>query len=395
MGLKTALFVFRTFVFPSFYGDPDSTMTASFYDISDVYQRELAMPVKLAHKLNHRVIHPGPIERQSVLLTHSLFHESTIAALKFYGHRGHPNYLQTASFLEIILHWWKTVNVKSKFLAQKKRDTHRDIVSKENLQEKTSFLRGFVDWLQTWEEISTKSKSALTAETFQTAKQTSEGLAALLEFLILESKQPYVLLGKIQSDHLEGRFGKLRQMTGGNMFASVRQFLESERTLKVQNLASLDLSLAEIREVFHESNDEKSSKIETASQEIIGGLKVSGDHKFPSLLRDSDENSLFYVAGYFSRTISNNLKCQECKNLLISSDISYVHVVCEEDPNLSQEENDRRISYINEVNRGGLVYPSEQMFSACIFAWDFYQKIRKHPGTNVINILTSVIYKCW
>jgi len=268
---------------------------------------------------------------------------------------------------------------QKQIFGSEKRDCHRDIVSKENLQQKTSFLRAFVDWLHAWEEISTETKSGLTSETFQAAKHTSEGLATLLEFLIVESKQPYVLLGKIQSDRLEGRFGKLRQMTGGNMFASVRQFLESERTLKVQNLASLDLSLAEIREVFHDSNNEKSSKIEAVSQEIVEGLKVSGDNKFPLLLEDNDENSLFYVAGYFSRTISNNLKCKECKNLLISPNISSVQVVCEEDPNLSPEENDRRISYINDVNRGGLVYPSELMFSASIFAWDLYQKIRKQP----------------
>ena len=46
---------------------------------------ELHMPVKLAHKLNHRVLFPGPIEKQSVKNTNSIFHESTLAALRFYG----------------------------------------------------------------------------------------------------------------------------------------------------------------------------------------------------------------------------------------------------------------------------------------------------------------------
>ena len=59
------------------------------------------------------------------MLTHSLFHESTIEALKFYGQQEHPEFLGTAAFLSIISKWWKLINVKSKFLAQRKRDDSR------------------------------------------------------------------------------------------------------------------------------------------------------------------------------------------------------------------------------------------------------------------------------
>ena len=55
--------------------------------------------------------------------------------------------METAEFLTIVLNWWKMVNVKSKFLAKQKRDEFREVVSKENLVNKTSFLRSFVDWL--------------------------------------------------------------------------------------------------------------------------------------------------------------------------------------------------------------------------------------------------------
>ena len=340
------------------------------------------MPVKLAHKLSHRVVHPGPIERQSVILTHSVFHESTIEALKFYGHRGRPEFLETASFLEIIMKWWKLVNVKSKFLAQKKRDEWREIINRENLTDKTSFLRAFADWLRAWQESSAGPKFGFSPETFQAAIQTSEGLASLSEYLILEKQQSYVLLGKIQSDRLEGRFGKLRQMAGGNMFASVRQFLESERTLKIQNLASLDLSLSEIRDMFQNGNQEKSIVLEALASEIINSLDLTEMGQKPFNLHENDENSLFYVAGYFSRSIKKGLKCEECQSLLTSSDIAAVNITLEHDPKLTLEENQSRVSYINEVNRGGLVYPSELMFSACLLAWDLYQKIRSKPDLS-------------
>ena len=80
----------RKFVFPPIDGDSTKLQTASFAHIQQLFEMELLMPVKLAHKLNHRVVRPGPIERQSVLLTHAVFHESTIEALKFYGQRGYP-----------------------------------------------------------------------------------------------------------------------------------------------------------------------------------------------------------------------------------------------------------------------------------------------------------------
>ena len=185
--------------------------------------------IQLKHILaNIIIIITGPIERQSVQLTQSVFHESTIAALKFYGSRGHLGFTNTATFLEVILSWWKSVNVKSKFLSHRKRDDLRAPITSQNLLEKTSFFRGFVDWLQAWGESTQTSRTGLTKETFQASKQTSEGLAGLSEFLILERKMNYFLTGKCQSDKIEGRFGQMRQMSGGNLYASVRQFLESD-----------------------------------------------------------------------------------------------------------------------------------------------------------------------
>ena len=48
----------------------------------------------------------------------------------------------------------------------------------------------------------------------------------------------YVLLGKIQSDGIEGHFGHLRKLAGGNYWASVRQFMEGEAEKKNQRKKS-------------------------------------------------------------------------------------------------------------------------------------------------------------
>ena len=66
------------------------------------------------------------------------------------------------------------------------------------------------------------------------SKHTSAALASLGEFLITEKGFDYFLTGKAQSDKIENQFGKARQMSGGNLYSSVRQFLESDRILKIK-----------------------------------------------------------------------------------------------------------------------------------------------------------------
>ena len=95
-------------------------------------------------------------------------------------------------------------------------------------------------------------KKKLSRETFMCSKHTSAALASLSEYLIKERGFDYFLTGKAQSDKIENRFGKSRQMSGGNLYASVRQFLESDRILKIKNLASLSKTMSEIKDIFSE-----------------------------------------------------------------------------------------------------------------------------------------------
>ena len=73
-------------------------------------------------------------------------------------------------------------------------------------------------------------------------------------------------------------------MNGGNLFASVRQFLESERTLKIKNLAMMDLKLSEIKDLFSESEEQHSSEIENSVKKILSGLKIERTVSIPTAL---------------------------------------------------------------------------------------------------------------
>jgi len=219
---------------------------------------------------------------------------------------------------------------------------------------------------------------------FQSAKQTTEGLASLAEYLILQKQQSYVLLGKIQSDRLEGRFGKLRQLNGGNLFASVRQILEAERSLKIKNLALLDLSLSEIRDIFQDSENEHQARVESAAKQLLEGVELGHSIEVPNQLKNSIENILFFVGGYISKTINQQQNCESCKSLLVSAHKGPVSVVCEPDSALTAEENDRRLTFIQQANRGGLTFPSDFMFSVCVLAWELLEKINNDPALSHI-----------
>ena len=88
--------------------------------------------LKKAHKLSKQMLNPTSIEKSSVALANSCFHESTIFALRYYSSHGYPYFKETADFLQIIRDWFNVVNCKSKVVGQQKIDKRRDAVYFDN-----------------------------------------------------------------------------------------------------------------------------------------------------------------------------------------------------------------------------------------------------------------------
>ena len=329
-------------------------------------------------------------------LAQAVFDDSTASALRFYSNKGHPEYNETAEFISIIASWWKTVNVKSKFHGSRKREALRDPITQENLVEKTSFLRGFVDWLSAWEDVPSEPKRELSRETFLCSKHTSAALASLAEFLINEKGFDFFLTGKAQSDKIENRFGKSRQMSGGNLYASVRQFLESDRILKIKNLAKLNRSIAEIKEIVSDANKVRSEVAETLSEQIASSMLEDEPVDLSPSVVVADANILFYVAGRFSRSLCYNTDCVSCKDRLVAPDCEAfeLSVVNFEE---NTPETNTPTEFLEQVNRGGLTIPSELSFLTCIQAWKFYSKILEEPGSKKLlfspNVSSQILFQ--
>jgi len=82
------------------------------------------------------------------------------------------------------------------------------------------------------------------------------------------------------------------------------------------------------------------------------------------------ESIIFYCAGYVSRSLLKTNKCDKCKDLLVQADKETPSVEFADDCSSSTKE-----SFLDAVNRGGLVYPSELVFLTTLFAVKLRQEI--------------------
>ena len=69
----------------------------------------------------------------------------------------------------------------------------------------------------------------LTKETFFALKHTTTAILQITDYCVDELHMKYILRGKFQTDQLEARFGKYRQLAGCNYNVSVRQVFECEK----------------------------------------------------------------------------------------------------------------------------------------------------------------------
>ena len=101
-----------------------------------------------------------------------------------------------------------------------------------------------------------------------------------------------MLLGHLQSDAIESRFGWLRQLSGANYFISMKQVLDSYRTIRALSLLKFTgLSVKDIDEAIQTDQSAADSAADSVADSITEAL-TTNDH-WPS---SSDANIIFYVS---------------------------------------------------------------------------------------------------
>lgn len=335
-------------------------LMAQFKHLEMMYNLEKNSVVKYGHLLLNKVLYPSNIQKQNVKLALKVFDERNIVALKCVAEQ-HPTLFpkveDTCTFLNIFIRWWKIVNVRSAREGKRFNDTDREPVRNENTCQ-LEFLKGMSLWLKNW-RLTVPNSDSLSAQTFQAIISTNDAFVEMIPYMFSHYKLEYLLLGKFQTDDLEGRFGCYRQMSGSNYYISYIQLLESERKFRFKNMIILSCS----------GNNIPLKTLLPCLESITNSVNVD---QFRTVVQkefvfDEIPKSLLailtYISGYSVMKELRIKKCNICSFWLqTDKDI---------DVNLPLDEGEIRLPFdlVFELDRGKLTLPTVYATFSVAVAW--------------------------
>lgn len=340
----------RCFYFPEFEQQTASErrmLSASFGTIVDVYNLEVGQLLRHAYTLSRKALFPSNLEKQNVKLALQVLNDTVPPAVREIGGKNNLCHVEgTATFIEIMVKWWKIVNVKTPSKGARLRDEFQEPVFSLS-DRKVDFLYNLLDWMEEWKERTKGCDSGtLTKETHAALYQTTQGLIEISRYCLDELKLTYVLLGKIQTDCLEDRFGKYRQLAGAQYHVSMRQVYDCENKLRLQSTLPTVVNTVSISDP-----DEQWQDLDSEANCSGPGCNVVVTEETLSKVKDIIP-VLVYVAGYAAYAALKKLKCDKCREALTLNKEISVSVA------------DKHYDLIRSMDRGGLVHPAMSVVNA-------------------------------
>ncbi|KAH7953612.1 hypothetical protein HPB49_010597 [Dermacentor silvarum] len=273
----------------------------------------------------------------------------------------------TATFVEIILKWWKIVNVKTPWKGERLRDHFQQPVLSIDNDPKIDFLHMFLKWLDEWKNKGFDN-GTLTKETHAALEHTTYALVELARYSFEELGMSYVLFGKIQTDCLEDRFGKYRQLEGAQYHISIRQIYEVENKLRLQSTLPTvspdqhwECVRKQVEALLPSSNVVVTSQALTKMQDVV-----------PFLV---------YVAGYGVYGTLKKLKCEQCRDSLTV------------DKKITVSATNEHYGLVKQLDRGGLVYTSMFALNAVAHSYVVVEQLATEPALLMMPEQRQVITK--
>ena len=330
----------------------------------------------MAYRLTDKVLHPTSIERVNVQLAIAATHETTIAALRFYGQQEqYSAFNQTAEFLHYVRTWFDIVNVKSPWKHVRRNNGMLQPISNTN-QESLAYIEKFGNMMLNWEK-QTKKTTQISTDTIRGVAATCRGLAGLAKYLLGHCGLEYVLLGKVQSDKIEGHFGHLRKLAGGNFWASCRQFFEGEAVIRAKSLLwlsgyGLDTVTLAMRPVTQQRMENDQRAISEITEYVAAAAVTAGS---PEEVPEDTQQAIFHLAGYLAHTVKKVHKCDDCQNLLSDGLRAQVTVRAE-----ITEEKAVAAAFTDLLNRGKLLQPTEMCVRIAVEVCEIYKLLVTSPS---------------
>ena len=321
----------------------------------------------------------------------NVFNDKVVAALNLEKKFG------TARFIQQVLQWWNTVNVKSKGEVERFNNPNRDVQTRSstNLQE-------FLDLFNNSSSgYGCKRFQSITHDTKKALVQTMEGLLAATQYLLNTAGFDYVLLGQLQSDRIEWEFSVYRQMTGGNAFMAVKdvstsfkkrfsvfsaKFLESLHCHESSQAAQSHMC----REVsFDEANVmENVHEVPLTNHECNAAAYVAGwmEVKTPDLMFSEEDLKIEHAKDFIVEVSRGKLSVPHVKTIeMVKAGLCYMkscrHQVC-----CAKQ----LISVLNGMNFDFGVYPRSFFRRLANVLLSGLHKLEKDQQANAVVYQTSI-----
>ncbi|XP_042146182.1 uncharacterized protein LOC121835767, partial [Ixodes scapularis] len=353
------------FYYPEFESEPTRQrrrLRASFETIRDAHNLECEQVLRFGYTPSRKALNPSSIERQNVKLALQIFHESLPHALRALGSKTSLQYCEeTASFIEIIVKWWNIMNVKTPCKGMAKRDDFQKPLFPSMDDPKVDFLYNLLDWLEEWKSTDFTG-GKLTPETHAALHQTTYALLEVARYCFEELQLSYFLLGKIQTDSLEERFGKYRRLAGSQYHVSIRQIFEAEHKLRLQST----LPKIATASVSGSKRDEQWEDLFKRTDAPRPNCNVVVTEEALSQIKDIIP-VLVYVAGYAVYATVKKLNCEKCR------------AVWSIDKTITVSVMQQHYDLVRELDRGGLIHPTMFVVNAVANNYVVVVQLSKQP----------------
>lgn len=351
-----------SFRFPPFDGSSNSLLEASFSEVRKLYNLESDKLLKYGYGLSLKALYPSSLEKQNVKLVIQIFNDYIVEALKTLGPSNNlSKHVGTAEFIRIISLWWKILNVKAPYKGLLKRDKMQEPLTNSNTDEQFIFLNNFLIWLDKWEELA-NGVGILSKETLSALKLSTHSIIEITNYCVDELALKYILPGKFQTDLLEDRFGKYRQLAGAQYHVSIRQIFEVEKKLRFSTILRISL------------RSETKGEIKVNYFDVLEPWKQYSSentpfsNNFASLsVTESDITDvgsylpvITYLGGYCAYSVIKKLKCDICKDCLVFQKIMHY---------------EESFKLIRNLDRGGLLYPRPFVVNAVMYSYITISKL--------------------
>ena len=345
----------------SFFDAEGQEKMAHWSSLKELYFHESTSCLMTNSKLTYKTIFPNNLEKQKVSLVTDVFSDRTVTAL-LTSEKTHssPEAASTAEFLQLVSELWKILNCKRLYEKDPKKSplSHTAQGQSAALVLKKWAARSHLPLPKT-----VQRQKSLTKDTASALSWTCNCLLDLADHL-LSTNQPYrhqwVSCGFFQQDDLESHFGHFRMAAGCNFFITTKDVFATHTIDRAKSmLASF-------------SNDEISS-IPSSHQCALCSKKLTEEEmllldEMPSMTHTHDDKlALFYVAGYIA---SKDQRLSASKDSLVDGDSEF----------------------IDELNRGGLSYPSTELYKlTSLAALFFFKTPEKLCRVRFINIVMDFL----